>query len=465
MSDKMALSSWLNDRLPEMVWAALIRLSVDQDYALGQFRRFLTFIGKHGRKEELSDVTLTGLSKLDDPVREEIIGFLVEPPEAAEALATLRLFKALPARYTWDKLLPQIEPNLNLLMKAVGATLWHQSQEATDCRWMRLMAQVVTGKLKIPADMVKLWLGYPNEGDQRSVRPSIRASEITLTLFDPPDLTWPHAFWQEAWQATPCLELVKRKPTLIPDTFVTRHRVSEVLELLESHWEKTHSTTVIDARHDGAFGMAFYSLRILEEMLGITIGSSALGRLGLRTILEVHINFRFLVDKDDAALWQKWRAYGAGQAKLNALKFDDTIEPPRYIDIDGIDQIAGEDMWEEFLTINLASWSGSDLRRISEQAGLKDTYDRFYSWTSGYAHGMWGPIRESCFETCGNPLHRLHRYPHRTALQDTVDDAAELVDEILQDLDRAYPHFPHRLSGEKHTTEIAAPDSQNTAPR
>jgi hypothetical protein len=45
----------------------------------------------------LSDVTLTGISKLDDSLREEVIGFLVPPPATASALATLRLFKALPA--------------------------------------------------------------------------------------------------------------------------------------------------------------------------------------------------------------------------------------------------------------------------------------------------------------------------------------------------------------------------------
>jgi hypothetical protein len=256
---------------------------------------------------------------------------------------------------------------------------------------------------------------------------------------------------------TPCLELIQGTPITIPDTGVTRSGVTRVIELLKAHWKETHSTTAVDARHDGVFGMAFYSLRILEEMLGIAIGSSALGRLGLRTILEVHINLRFLLGKDDATLWQKWRAYGAGQAKLNLLKFDKNIEPPRYIDTDTIERIAGEDIWEEFLSINLASWSGSDLRRLSEQSGLKETYDKYYSWTSGYAHGMWGPIRESCFQTCGNPLHRLHRYPHSGTLQDTVDDAAELVDEILADLEKAYPSFPHRLTGKRHGTERGVP--------
>jgi hypothetical protein len=82
---------------------------------------------------------------------------------------------------------------------------------------------------------------------------------------------------------------------------------------------------------------------------------------------------------------------------------------------------------------------------MSERVGLKNAYDQYYSWTSGYAHGMWGPIRESCYETCGNPLHRLHRYPSRNYLQDVVDDAAVLIDEILNDLDKAFPKFSDRI--------------------
>jgi hypothetical protein len=441
----MAFSSWMNERLPEMIWAALIREALGQDHALGLFRRFLNFIAEHKNKELLSDITLTSISKIDTPLREEIIAFIVEPPEAARPLATLRLFKSLPARPSWDKLLPKIDPNLELLMSTVGSNLWHQSQEATDCRWLRVMAQVMAGKFHIPKETAEKWFGYPNEGDQRSVRPSIRAAEIAPSSMDPPDLTWPNAFWDEAWQNTPCLELVKNEVAFNPGKVVTQIQIDKVIESLEKHWSQTHSTTSIDAKHDAVFGMAFYSLRILQELLGIGIGSSIIGRLGLRTILEVRITLHYLIKNDDKKLWEKWRMYGAGQAKLSALKFDENLDPPKHINIENIEKIAGEDLWEEFLTINLGNWSGLDLRRLSERADLKDIYDSHYSWTSGYTHGTWGPIRESCYQTCGNPLHRLHRYPERRALAETVEDAAQLADGILEDVDISYPSFKERI--------------------
>jgi hypothetical protein len=58
---------------------------------------------------------------------------------------------------------------------------------------------------------------------------------------------------------------------------------------------------------------------------------------------------------------------------------------------------------------------------------------------------MWGPIRESCFRTCGNPLHRLHRFPEEQGLQDTIDDAGDLMDQILDEVSIAYPVFSERL--------------------
>ena len=440
-----ATSSWMNDRLPEMLWAALIVASVDRDYALGQFRRILKFIGTHQYREMFYDLTHSGISKLEKSLRTELIRLIVEPPEASHALCALRLFNTLPGRDDWHNELPPGEPSSALLMDAVGRTLWHQSKESTDCRWLRVMAQVLSGRLKILPEMAEMFFQYPEKADQGSAEPSIRATESSFDALGKPNSMWPKVFWDDTWTSTPCIVLAKRYEQTIPRKGTTRQAISQLCERLEEHWRFTHSTTAIDAKHDAIFGMAFYCLRILDEMMSIGIGTSILGRLGLRTILEVRINLKYLLAENKTGLWKKWREYGSGQAKLNAIKFDDLIDPPEHIDVESLEKIASEDIWEEFLTVNLGSWSGFDLRKLSERSGLKDTYDKHYSWTSGYSHGTWGPIRESCYQTCGNPLHRLHRYPQRQSLQDTVDDAVSLVDEIIEHVDEAYPHFELRL--------------------
>ncbi len=135
----------------------------------------------------------------------------------------------------------------------------------------------------------------------------------------------------------------------------------------------------------------------------------------------------------------------AGQAKLNSLRFDIDMESPKYINSQLLEDIANEDLWEEFLSIEIGHWCNKDLRKLSLQSDLKELYDSYYSWTSGYTHGAWGAVRESCYETCGNPLHRFHRYPKYNQLYDTVYDSAQLVNLILDDLDRAYPEFKPRF--------------------
>lgn len=446
VADKVTFSSWSNERLPEMIWAAVIRVVDDQDYAISEFRRVLSFIGGHAEKERLSDISISGIAKLPERLREEFVGFILRSERTASALVVLSLFETLPARETWIKFLPEKAPDVSLLMDAVGFNLPHQSQEATDCRWLRLMAQVVSGKFHVPREMAEEWFGYPYEGDLQKIRPSIRASEIADNPFVKKDLTWPNAFWDEAWRASPCLALIEEKEDAAGSAAkLSWADLSPVIDGLEYHWSSTHSTTAIDARHDAIFGIAFYVVRVLGEMTNAGVGTGVLGRLGLRTILEAHISLRYLLTKDQPELWKKWRVYGAGQAKLNALRFDELMDAPKHIDQSTIEAIAGEDIWEEFLNIELGSWSGLDLRKLSEKAEVKDAYDAHYSWASGYSHGTWGPIRESCFDTCGNPLHRLHRYPRLKGLPDTVFDAGLLVNSVLDDLDKAYPGFSLRI--------------------
>ena len=446
---------WVDNRLPEMLWAVLIAGTVERGTTLDYFRRLLRFIHEHEDRDQLHNMTVSGIANLEEPLRNNLVEFLLTPPWAQAVLAPLIFFEGLPAKQVWEEHLRGASPNIERLMESVGAVLWHQSEAATDCRWVRVMATAVAGRITVDPKLhhtLTLLNEYPADFEESG--PRFRAMEIGLTLPQARDLTWPRLFWQEAWERTPCLEFVQEYPSPTFGKTITRDDVANIRERIEEHWIETHSTTAVDPKHDAVFGMALYSIRILEELMGIGIGNSVLGRTGLRTILEVRINLKYLLAENEPELWSQWRRYGAGQAKLNALKFDESVDPPRHISIQSIERIASEDMWEEFLTIDLGGWTDLDLRKMSDKVGLKGEYDQHYSWTSGYTHGMWGPIREACFQVCANPLHRLHRFPHRQPLQDTVDDAASLVDEILQLVDEAYPGFSHRLAA-----QTAAPPS------
>jgi len=153
------------------------------------------------------------------------------------------------------------------------------------------------------------------------------------------------------------------------------------------------------------------------------------------------------VKHDSDELWQSYRVYGAGQVKLAFMKLNESEEQVGYVKPEALERLANEDMWLEFLPINLGHWEKTNLRVMSQQADAKDEYDRYYGWTSAFSHGLWGSVRDTILQTCQNPLHRLHRIPRTTrALEDVVPDACRLVDQILADVSKAYPRFDVRVS-------------------
>ena len=83
---------------------------------------------------------------------------------------------------------------------------------------------------------------------------------------------------------------------------------------------------------------------------------------------------------------------------------------------------------------------------MSEEAGVKDLYDKYYGWPSGFIHGQWGAVRDTVYEVCLNPLHRLHRIPAapRTDMGSVAADTTKLCNVLLDRLNHAYPSFKPR---------------------
>jgi hypothetical protein len=445
--------SWMNDRLPELIWAALLATQFPRETVVEIFRSVADRIHRAGEGAP-HDLRLTGLAMALPASRELIIDFVSGPVEAKEALSPLLLFPDLPGREAWSQAIGR-DPGDSAwptLANAVAQVLDHQSETATDLRWAVLLCLMAAGRLHFPKHVEhipKELSLYPYLGDQRKVRPTIRASEGALVSMGSGDsqATWAPSFWSYCFTATPCFPLPITSITTLPTPGTTVFQVSVVTQALLRHCTATHRTSAVDPRHDTVFGMALYSLAVLSELMHIGANTQISARFGLRALLEVYVTIAYLLAKDAPDLWSSYRVYGSGQAKLAALKLDEAVEQPLSISNERLREIANEDVWEEFLDIDLGHWTNANLRQLSMDAGVKDDYDRFYSWTSMYIHGHWGAVRSTVFDTCGNPLHRLHRIPRSTpqVQPDVVADAVELVDKTLALVDRAYPSFGERL--------------------
>ena len=444
-------TSWIDDFLPEFIWTSLLLSHLRRPDALAVLRKIVKYVAEFQGDDRPYDITHTGLSNLRSPVLDEILDILVEVDEHRRVLRPLLLLD-IPSRREWAGKIKDSPSSADweALMLAVASTLNHQSQESTDCRWVRVLCMMVAGKIILPSkhrEMAEEILFYPDRGDQRRVRPTIRSTELVVRQADETIRRWPATYWQQCLRETPCYA--------IPESRASEHslegtdsRVKQLYNLLLEHCNKSRTTTALDPRHDTTFGLALYCLSLVVEMCRNRLSQSISGRIILRTIVECYITLKYLAVKDTYDLWKSYRIFGAGQVKLSYLKLNLQNEKPSYVNTDTLRELANEDIWQEFLPIELGHWANADLRKISIEAGAKDVYDCFYSWTSTFSHGHWGGLRDAEFTLCGNPLHRLHRIPRGSprSLPDVVPDVCRIVDRILEIVSQCYPAFHHRIN-------------------
>jgi uncharacterized protein DUF5677 len=121
---------------------------------------------------------------------------------------------------------------------------------------------------------------------------------------------------------------------------------------------------------------------------------------------------------------------------------------------------------QEFTKIELGNWAGKDLRKMSEEIGLKNIYDKYYGWPSSFVHGQWAAVRNSAFDLCLNPLHRLHRLPGALLgnMEDVAADGIKLTNLLLDLVNEAYPSFRPRLRASKSPADSAGGDGAGNDP-
>lgn len=458
----MTPSSWKDERLPEMLWAVVLIGNLKREDALDVFRRVAAFVEKN---PELCDVTQSGIAEWPKERRLELVTLLKNShPQAQNVLQSLVIFPALPGLAEWVEALgnPSDEGQVaDYLANGVRATLWHQSQEATDCRWIKFLCEIHGGKLKFSSQIggidetLRGVFEYPNYGDLRHVRPFIRASEIGMNMRGGKMSEWPAKFWRACLQSTMCSPL-PRKDQRKDMVRVSHDQVNRTRHLLLLHYLKTDESSDLEPRHDSIFGIGFYALRLLDEVVATNLSRGAIGRIVLRSFVECYITLAYLIKMEDSALWADFRNYGVGQMKLSYLKARDSKDKPAFIDEEFLKEITNEDRSEEFSDIELSHWASSDLRKMSEEAGCKDLYDAYYNWTSSFSHGSWGAIRESSFAICANPLHRLHLIPSVNVypLPGILEDVIKLTNLILNLIETQYPDLNCQILNDPHTPKV-----------
>jgi hypothetical protein len=450
-------SSWVNDRMPHMLWACLLAGNLERERYLHLFRMVAKNIREHLPDYKSLGVGHVDFAKLSETQFDTVFEQVLSDSEAVEVLRCLLFVECLPDFLHWKRRLinPPEEGNAKALATGILNCFDHQSQPATDVRWLKVIFQMIIGRMIFPESMrdhVEELRLYPDLGDMRKVRPSIRAAEIGLNNFDNDEtlkaayLEFSDEFWNAMLANTECDIAQNFKPPALPVQSI-RTEIYDLMKSLSDHFDATLVTTKIDARHDVSFGLILYASALALEM---TLGyghKMAGGRIMLRSIMETYITLHYLKKQDNDKEWLAYREDGAGKTKLAFLKNLDAEEKPDFIDIDRLENLANEEMWLEFRDVNIGAWSKKDLRKLATECGVKDVYDKYYDWASGYAHAQWVCIRDTAFSICSNPLHRFHKIPVplKTTMPSVLPDACKLINLMLDDLNSLYPAFKPRL--------------------
>tara|TARA_Y100001968_G_C19422042_1_gene752303 strand:- start:739 stop:2253 length:1515 start_codon:yes stop_codon:yes gene_type:complete len=454
--------SWMNDRLPCMIWAGLLINGIGREPSIEVFRQIGLHVGNlfceiADRECNLPRVGIYGLSTLEADLQDKFLEVLFKEERSSEALKSLMLFKDLPLLDKWKGYLGEISGDEDelwtKLADAVAMLLDHQSQESTDCRWAYMIPIVNSGKFHLQTEgQYREYTEYPNYEDQRKVRPSIRATEMQFgggmmngDYFQGKKV-WSESFWKECKDKTVCFAPAPEGSSIDFDLVKTVASVRDIWGELSDHFVVTDKFTHVQAKRDASFGFCFYALTLTQEGLASS-GKLLTAKLAIRMLAEIYITFKYLISVGDAKLWNVYRSYGLGQAKLTFLKLDEILEDrPGYIKKENVEALANEDIYMDFQDIDLGNWAKTDLRSMSQVSGCKDVYDAYYSWPSSYAHGQWCAVRDVVFTTCYNPLHRLHRVPRPSP---RYEDGAEsdlilLFNKVLDLLNDVYPKFDKR---------------------
>lgn len=477
---KQAYSSWRDDHAPEMLWALLLAAAIPRDDYLDCFRTLMNWVHANFHSESsglastadsdgvlgpVCELDMTGLAGLSDEHFDQVAEILLRHPLSYGSLRPLLLVDCLPGRDKWKRVIGNepTEHDWDTLAKAILPALDHQSEVSTDIRWLKLMAVVAAGRLHMPSELMHNFVHYPNAGDLRAVRPTIRSAEITMRRHPAP---WLEEFWCELLRKTPCIDGSTDEDYFeLGGASLPLAAILEARRAVIDRFHAIKSSTRVDARFDATFGFCLNAVSILEEIAAPPIAQLISGRLGLRALAETVITFAYLMKSDTPTVWTTYRSYGSGQAKLALLKLEELSgEMPEFVDAGMLQDLANEDFWQEYVDIDLGHWAGKNLRELAISGGTKDVYDTYYSWTSTFTHGQWCAIRDSNFMTCHNPLHRLHRIPrpHQRLLPAVVRDAAMLANRTLDLLEQAYPSMakvPRFIEAEHTPRREVSPDN------
>ncbi|MCL6886348.1 DUF5677 domain-containing protein [Clostridioides difficile] len=446
--------SWCLGRLPEYIWIGLLINKYGRKKGMEIIYKIIVKL--HSIESDIVTPRLSEILSMEDVKQDEFFSYILTIVEK-EALSPLTLIFTYSNYPIFVKYFAEpsikIEDRVTYLDETLRKAMHHQSEFATDIRFIVLYYFCMSGKLVLQKEQINNLLEYPNlehtDEKMRMLRPFIRAAELMVLNMEKKSDWYLDIFWGRISVMTECKLYATKFEDETANTDLYMEQLHEVFVYLSDLLCKVNP---LDEKMLVLFGIAIYSYKRLREVVEHKLFNSISGRGSVRVLIENYIMMKYLVkiEAQHENIWSEYQFYGIGQYKLIVARYREQEQDLKnsHVDYKYIEALVNEFVIEETIDMDTKYFDKQNIRSKAEIVGEKELYGLYYDYDSAYEHGLWGSIRESSMLKCDNPAHHYHCIPdvdNNQNLKSVWHDCVNIMEKTLLFLDSVYGIPQHLL--------------------
>lgn len=453
--------SWTYGRMPEYLWIGMILNHFGREEGL--IKTYSIIAKLHQLAPELYTARLSQILKLDENIQKQLYDYITSIG-AKEALAPLTIYLTASRAPVFAECFfcteQSISDRCETVIQTMREIMDHQSNEATDIRFVALYYNLLSGKVHLQQAQIDLLHIYPRakhtDEIMRMARPTVRSLEMMILTYENTDSKYLKEFWGCVSEMTECNIFSIAFPEEKRNVTAYMERIHDVFVYLS---ELFTMSDPLNEKMNVLLGIATYSFKRFKEIYDHNMFNSISGRSCVRVLIENYIMMKYLI-KNEAShenIWRDYQLYGIGLYKLVLARYRERgASGESHFDEEYIEALVNEFKDEEFIDMDTRYFDKQNIRLKAESVGEKDLFGLYYDYDSSYEHGLWGAIRESSLLKCTNPAHKYHCVPDtedEIRLKTVLPECVMVMNKTVSLLNDLYG-IPEKLLSEVINCEI-----------
>lgn len=448
LGDKLCLSSWARCRLPEFIWIGLIINDQGRKNGLKNLYQII----KDLKYENMAIPQLSKIFELSERQQRKYWSIVTQYVDKNILLPLTVIITPDINNIFYDFFFDfsmNIDENISKLMNIVNESNRFHDELSTDICYIVDWFYILDEKLYISSGMNILCNALSEyykcnheDEEMKMYRPAIRSTCQSLC-----DLDYNKAFSEKIWKILGKIS----ECNLLKIVWDEEEKMEfyEIAKKTIEYFSANNEDKKMESKYNVIMGMTCYIYKIYQEIIEKKLQNDISGRILFRTMLETYINLKYLMQQESKIpdIYDKFKAYGNGKYKLVMAKLREgkyTVSKDSQIDEKIMELMVNEDMNEAFINISIGYFEKTSVRNRFKECKEDELYEIYYEYTTNFAHGFWGAVRESSMLICDNPAHLYHCVPDYFAdqnLRNVLSDC-EMIMKKTFDVIANYIEFP-----------------------